>query len=111
MLICGITVPEAAQEIYSKSATYRQWVALLDQIVQMYKFCAHEQLPVEEPLLEDRISEMDMALAPGCTGLKWKSEQQIPEFIENTMKVVSGVSRIAEVLSSGVNNLGNQCGH
>ena len=105
-LIFDIEVPDAAKTMFSKVATYRQWVAQLDHIVGMYNAVLTELLPVEEPLLEDRIAKMDQVLSPGLTELKWKSEDKIPEFIENTMRVVSDVSGVVEIMKG---NLGRRC--
>ena len=111
-LIFDIEVPPAALEMFSRVATYRQWVAQLDHIVGMYNAVLTELLPVEEPLLEDRIAKMDQVLSPGLTELKWKSEDKIPEFIENTMRVVSDVSGVVEIMK-GPSALGwtNICQH
>lgn len=111
-LIFDIEVPPAALEMFSRVATYRQWVAQLDHIVGMYNAVLTELLPVEEPFLEDRIAKMDQVLSPGLTELKWKSEDKIPEFIENTMRVVSDVSGVVEIMK-GPSALGwiNICQH
>ena len=55
---------------------------------------------------------MDQVLSPGLTELKWKSEDKIPEFIENTMRVVSDVSGVVEIMK-GSSALGwiNICQH
>eukprot|EP00931_Biecheleriopsis_adriatica_P036383 TRINITY_DN2095_c0_g1_i5.p1 TRINITY_DN2095_c0_g1~~TRINITY_DN2095_c0_g1_i5.p1 ORF type:complete len:4649 (-),score=1173.32 TRINITY_DN2095_c0_g1_i5:61-14007(-) len=104
-LIFDIQVPEAALEMFSRVATYRQWVAQLEHIVGMYNAVLTELLPVEEPLLEDRIAKMDQVLSPGLTELKWRSEDKIPEFIEGTMKVVSDVSGVVEIMKGNLRNI------
>jgi len=104
-LIFDIEVPTQAHEIFNKSATYRHWVAQLDHIVTMYNSVLTELLPVEEPLLEDRIQKMDAALAPGLTELKWRSEDRIPEFIQNTMKVVSDVKGVVDIMKGNLRNI------
>ncbi|CAK9053428.1 Dynein beta chain, partial [Durusdinium trenchii] len=91
--------------MFSRVATYRQWVAQLDHIVGMYNAVLTELLPVEEPLLEDRIAKMDQVLSPGLTELKWKSEDKIPEFIENTMRVVSDVSGVVEIMKGNLRSI------
>lgn len=104
-LIFGIEAPEAALEIYSKTDKYRQWVGQLDHIVFMYNAVLTDLLPVEEPLLDDRIEKMNNVLAPGLTDLRWKDEAQIPEFIETTMKVVSDVSGVVEVMKTNLRSI------
>lgn len=105
LLIFDMEVPADAQEIFNKAATYRHWVAQLDHIVTMYNTVLTELLPVEEPLVEDRIQKMDTALAPGLTELKWSKEDQIPDFIEHTMKVVSDVSAVVDILKGNLRSV------
>jgi dynein heavy chain len=104
-LVFDIEVPDSAQEVYAMIDTYRAWEGQLQQIVGMYNAVLTELLPVEEPLLEEKIANMDQALYPGLTDLKWKSVPQIPEFIEKTMKIVSEVSDIVNVLKSNLRKI------
>eukprot|EP00930_Biecheleria_cincta_P022439 TRINITY_DN16377_c0_g1_i1.p1 TRINITY_DN16377_c0_g1~~TRINITY_DN16377_c0_g1_i1.p1 ORF type:complete len:134 (-),score=41.41 TRINITY_DN16377_c0_g1_i1:81-461(-) len=71
----------------------------------MYNAVLTELLPVEEPLLEDRIAKMDQALSPGLTELKWKNEDDIPNFIEGTMKVVSDVSGVVDIMKNNLRSV------
>ena len=59
-----------------------------------------ELLPVEEPLLEDRIAKMDAVLSPGLTELKWRSDDKIPAFITQAQQVVGDVSGVVDVTES-----------
>jgi dynein heavy chain len=104
-LIFDIDVPEAADVMFAKSKRYRSWVNSLDHIVQMYNSVLTELLPVEEPLLDDRITKMDTVLSPGLTELKWSSEDLIPDFIEATMKVVSDVAGVVDVMKGNLRNI------
>ena len=58
-LLFGLEVPPSALEMFSRADTYRKWVGPLDIIVSKYNSVVTELLPVEEPLLEDRIVKMD----------------------------------------------------
>jgi len=104
-LIFDIKVPSDANDIFNTSKTYREWIGQLDQIVQMYNSVLTELLPVEEPLLEDRISKMDQTLSPGLTELKWKSEERIPDFIAEAMRVVSDVSGVVDIMKGNLRNI------
>ncbi|CAK0818712.1 unnamed protein product [Prorocentrum cordatum] len=104
-LIFDIEVPGSAQTMFNQAPVYRQWVGQLDYIVQMYNSVLTELLPVEEPLMEERITKMDATLSPGLTDLKWRSEAQIPEFIEVAMKVVTDVSSVVEILKQNLRNI------
>jgi dynein heavy chain len=104
-LVFDIEVPQAAMEMFTRFDTYRKWVGQLEQIVQMYNSVLTELLPVEEPLLEERITKMDQVLSPGLTDLKWKSEDKIPEFIETTMRIVSDVSGVVDVIKANLKSI------
>merc|ERR1719181_1565101 len=48
---------------------------------------------------------MDSVLAPGLTDLKWHKEDQIPAFIEQTMKVVSDVAGIVDIMKGNLRKI------
>jgi dynein heavy chain len=100
-----IELPEAALDIYERVDTYRSWNGELDIIVQKYNAVLTELLPVEEPLLEDRIAKMDAALAPGLTELKWKSDDKIPSFIGQAQQVVGDVSGVVDVMKNNLKTI------
>ncbi|CAK9091213.1 unnamed protein product, partial [Durusdinium trenchii] len=100
-------VPPEALTIYNMVDTYRTWTSQLDHIVGLYNSVLTDLLPVEEPLLEDRILKMDNALAPGLTELKWSREDQIPDFIAEAMKVVSDVSAIVDIMKGNLRKISN----
>jgi dynein heavy chain len=54
----------------------------------MYNNILATLLPVEKPLLFDRIERMNQALAKGIEELKWNS-QAIDPFIKNAMETVT----------------------
>ena len=57
-----------------------------------------ELLPVEEPLLDEKIVRMDSVLSPGLTDLRWKSEEKIPDLISVVTNVVGEVSGVVDVI-------------
>jgi len=73
----------------------------LDIIVGMYNEIKQTLLPVEEPLLEDRIVKMDQTLEPGLRDLKWRSNN-ISEFIHASMIVVKEVNTIVLTMQSNL---------
>jgi dynein heavy chain len=75
--------------------------------VELYNAVLTELLPVEEPLLEDRIVKMDTALSRGLTELKWKNEKEIPGFIEHGMKIVSDVSIVVDMMKGNLRKISN----
>lgn len=80
LLLLDITVPERASLLFNKVDIYRTQTGNLDIIVDMYNGILATLLPVEKPLLSDRIDRMNRALQAGIDSLKWNS-QNIDPFI------------------------------
>jgi dynein heavy chain len=104
-LLFGLTVPQAALDIYQNANVYRRWVGQLDIVVQKYNAVLTELLPVEEPLLDEKIVKMDSVLSPGLTDLRWKSEDRIPEFITQVSTVVGDVSSVVDVIKGNLKKI------
>ena len=62
LLILDIKVPERANKLYEKVNIYRSQTGNLDLIVNMYNEILATLLPVEKPLLADRIERINKAL-------------------------------------------------
>ena len=60
--LLDISVPERAAMLYKKVDVYRQQTGNLDIIVDMYNNILATLLPVEKPLLADKIEKMDKSL-------------------------------------------------
>lgn len=60
--LLDITVPERASLLYKKVDVYRSQTGNLEIIVTMYNEILSQLLPVEKPLLADRIERMNQAL-------------------------------------------------
>jgi dynein heavy chain len=101
-LLFGLKIPPDAEEMFSRNDIYRGWMGQLDIIVEKYNAVLTELLPVEEPLLEDRIERMDTVLSPALTELRWRSEDSIPEFIQRAMTTVLDVSLVVDVLKGNL---------
>lgn len=56
----------------------------------MYNEILSTLLPVEKPLLAERIDKMNKALEPGITSLRWNSDNINP-FISKSMDLVTEV--------------------
>lgn len=80
LLLLDIEVPERASLLYKKVNIYRTQTGNLDIITNMYNEILSCLLPVEKPLLQDRIERMNNALQAGIDKLKWNS-QGIDPFI------------------------------
>lgn len=62
LLILDINVPERAQTLYEKVDTYRSQTGKLEIIVNMYNDILATLLPVEKPLLAERIEKINKNL-------------------------------------------------
>jgi dynein heavy chain len=97
-------VPERASLLYKKVNTYRTQTGNLQIIVDMYNGILSTLLPVEKPLLHDRIERMNKSLMPGITELKWNS-QNIDPFINSAMEIVKEVDQLVKKMKDNVNKM------
>ena len=88
-------VPEKAQRLYDKVDTYRTQTGNLELIVTMYNEILKTLLPVEKPLLKERIDYIDKILKPGIDELKWNNDNINP-FIKEAMGMVTEVSDLVK---------------
>jgi hypothetical protein len=70
----------------------------------MYNGILSTLLPVEKPLLHDRIERMNKSLMPGITELKWNS-QNIDPFINSAMEIVKEVDGLVKKMKDNVNKM------
>ena len=103
--LLNLEIPSSALEIYERSDTYRLWSGQLDSVVGKYNSVLTELLPVEEPLLEDKIVRMDSVLSPGLTDLRWKSEDKIPDLISVVTSVVGEVSGVVDIIKNNLKKI------
>jgi dynein heavy chain len=73
LLLMDIEVPERAQLLFKKVDLYRTQTGNLEIIANMYNEILSILLPVEKPLLGDRIDLMNKSLKAGIETLKWNS--------------------------------------
>jgi dynein heavy chain len=70
----------------------------------MYNDVLATLLPVEKPLLQDRIQMMLDALQPGIVQLMWNSENINP-FINKAMKIVTEVDDLVKKMKDNVRKM------
>jgi dynein heavy chain len=70
----------------------------------MYNDILATLLPVEKPLLADRIERMNRALLPGMQELKWNS-QGIDPFINQAMSIVREVDELVKKMKTNVKKM------
>ena len=102
--ILDIPVPARAEGLFAKVDTYRRWTGRLDLIVEMYNNIIATLLPVEKPLMFDRIQKMNKALQAGIDTLKWNSEN-IDPFINQAMVIVTDVDELVKKMKENVSKM------
>ncbi len=98
------TVPERAAILYKKVNVYRSQTGNLDIIVNMYNEILSTLLPVEKPLLQDRIDKINKSLQPGVDTLRWNS-QGIDSFIQTCMSIVKEVDDLVKKMKDNVKKM------
>ena len=104
LLIQDYGVPERAQKLFDQVDTYRRWTGRLDLIVEMYNNIIATLLPVEKPLMMDKIEKMNKALQSGIDTLKWNSDN-IDPFINQAMVIVTDVNELVNKMKANVSKM------
>lgn len=104
LLLQGHDVPERAQKLYEKVDIYRTQSGNLELIVNMYNDILATLLPVEKPLLRDRIKSMNDCLQPGIDTLRWNSDT-IDSFISQCMGLVTDVDELVKKMKENVRQM------
>jgi dynein heavy chain len=104
LLLMDIEVPERAQLLFKKVNIYRTQTGNLEIITDMYNEILSILLPVEKPLLQDRIQKMNSALEPGITELKWNT-QNIDPFINTCMTIVTDVDALVKKMKENIKKM------
>ena len=102
--LLDIDVPEKAAILYKNVNTYRTQKGNLDIIVDIYNEILRTLLPVEKPLLSDRIQRINKSLEPGIANLRWNSPG-IDPFIKNAMEVVTDVDELVRLMKDNVRKM------
>ena len=104
LLLLDLEVPEAGNTLFTKVETYRRQTCLLDQISDMYNNILKTLLPVEEPLLVEKITRMNRILDPGFKDHKWTSPS-VDNFIQSAMHVVREVDNLVKTMKENVDKM------
>ena len=74
----------------------------------MYNNIQTTLLPVEKPLLKDKIELIYRILKPGIEKLKWKDENINP-FIKEAMSVVTDIDELVKKMKENVKSMNSKC--
>ena len=74
----------------------------------MYNNIQTTLLPVEKPLLKDKIELIYRILKPGIEKLKWKDENINP-FIKEAMSVITDINELVKKMKENVKSMNSKC--
>ncbi len=67
-------VPESALAIFQSSDQFRSLISSLELICSIYNRIQSSILPVEAPLVQQKLDAVELALKRGLEDLNWKSD-------------------------------------
>jgi dynein heavy chain len=102
--LLDIDVPQRASSLYAKVEVYRSQTGRLDIIVEKYNNIIATLLPVEKPLMADRLANINKTLQPGIDTLKWNSTN-IDQFINQSMAIVETVDELVKRMKDNVRQM------
>ena len=102
--LLDIKVPERAATLFKQVNIYRSQTGNLELIVNMYNEILSTLLPVEKPLLQDRIDKINKSLEPGVNALRWNSAG-IDNFIHQCMGIVKEVDDLVKKMKDNVKKM------
>lgn len=102
--LLDISVPDRAAKLFERVDVFRSQAGNLELIVNMYNDILATLLPVEKPLLSERINKMNNCLEPGIEKLKWNSDN-IDPFIKDSMSIVSEVDDLVKKMKENVKEM------
>ena len=78
-------------QLFERHDTLRLWVSSLDQIIRWYNKIRTTVLPVELPLIEQQMDEIDAQLKGAETDLNWSSD--VLEYINKTYEMIKDMEQ------------------
>ena len=90
LLLLGVEIPESAMLVYQQWPMFQLYTSKLDAVVSMCNHMADTLLPVERPLLEKRLAELDERVEKGLSLLNWKSHG-VGDYIGQLFSIASSL--------------------
>lgn len=97
----GVEVPPGAAQVFKRSESLRQQTGNLELVAGLYNKAQKRLLPVERPLVERKLENVDAALERGFTVLNWNSPK-VDEYIQELMAQVKDLDSVMEQLKGSV---------
>eukprot|EP00201_Polytomella_parva_P017476 CAMPEP_0175071536 /NCGR_PEP_ID=MMETSP0052_2-20121109/19298_1 /TAXON_ID=51329 ORGANISM="Polytomella parva, Strain SAG 63-3" /NCGR_SAMPLE_ID=MMETSP0052_2 /ASSEMBLY_ACC=CAM_ASM_000194 /LENGTH=4543 /DNA_ID=CAMNT_0016338719 /DNA_START=12 /DNA_END=13643 /DNA_ORIENTATION=- len=100
-LLLSIEVPESARGIFQHGDTFRQQISTIDLICTIYNRILRNMLPVEKPLVQQKLDDCEKTLNRGLHELNWKSDS-IEAYLKETMDLVKDLDLILTTIKDNV---------
>ncbi|KAJ3090810.1 hypothetical protein HK102_002597 [Quaeritorhiza haematococci] len=100
----SLKAPPTAENVYSKSDVFRNYIFQLDHIATMYNSIRTGVLDVERPLIEKKILEIDTQIERALTTLNWNSDT-VAEYINSVSQTVGHLASVLQVTKNNINQI------
>lgn len=100
-LLLGSEVPETARGIFERADMFRQQISSLDLICSIHNKIQRTILPVEKPLVQQKLEQVEQTLKRGLSELNWKSDG-IDAFVRECMELVKDVDLTLTTIKDNV---------
>ena len=97
----GVKVPDAATALFNNEEFFRVQIGNLSLIVNLYNQVLQNLLPVERPLVQQKLDNIDKTLQRGLVHMNWKSHN-ITDFISQCTISVKEVHTVVELMKENV---------
>ncbi|KAG8446024.1 hypothetical protein GDO86_013774 [Hymenochirus boettgeri] len=98
------TIPKEAEDIFSSKESYRTYTANLDMTANRYNKVMRTILEVEFPLIEGRLTEIDIRLKEAEGSLNWKA-QGVWEYIQEVRDSVHDLEKRVQMARDNVDSI------
>jgi dynein heavy chain len=105
-MLLDANVPASAHKIYERNETLRQQTGNLDLIVGTFNNILRTLLPVERPLVAEKIEKIEEMLQKAITTLNWNSHK-INDYLAEVMTAVKELDTILNYLKNSVEKTQN----
>lgn len=100
-LVLKIEVPESAAAIFQHADTFRQQIGALDLIVGLHNKVQLTILPVEKPLVQQKLEDIEHCLKRGLQELNWRSDS-IDAYIRDATELIKDVDLVLTTVKENV---------
>jgi len=97
----GVEVPPGAVRVFKRGEVLRQQTGNMELVARLYNEAQRVLLPIERPLVEKKLENVDAALERGLSSVSWDSPR-VDEYIQELMAQVKDLDGIVAQLKGSV---------